>query len=209
VPWNTNTILDLSPTLLPSTGLSSNTYTSHLTRLTPHPYSIAHRRSWRLRATNVPRKSRIETQVKLGLELIDVSASTNAGLGTNPDAQLSSDSGDPVGEFSFIRVPKTASVKTKSRGVCGMCPSIFSFFSLCFLPCLQEYLLLKGCLFGEFAYASHWNSAQVVSLPHSKFGTGKRYSPKMVEYVPFSIRHTSRSLFIYFCSFSHSVVAAC
>ena len=81
--------------------------------------------SWQLRATNVPKKSRTETQVKLTLELNDVSSPRDAMTSTHQDTS-SSDSGEPVTGFSYIRVPITPSVKTKSRGVCGE-SSVFSF----------------------------------------------------------------------------------
>ncbi|KIM23266.1 hypothetical protein M408DRAFT_28061 [Serendipita vermifera MAFF 305830] len=72
--------------------------------------------SWELRATGVPKKSRIETQVKLNLELNDVSATASSGAGS--DARLTPEDGVPVKQYSYIRVPRTASVKTKTKGIC-------------------------------------------------------------------------------------------
>jgi hypothetical protein len=64
---------------------------------------------YRLTVHDVPPKSRVETQVRLRIELDDVS--TPAGLnGPRRPAEL----------WKFIRIPKTASVKTRNvKGQCG------------------------------------------------------------------------------------------
>ncbi|KAG8806748.1 SPT3 Dosage dependent suppressor of Ty-induced promoter mutations-like protein, partial [Serendipita sp. 399] len=73
--------------------------------------------SWQLQVHDVPKKSRVETQVKLRLDLLDVSGSPAS---SSSDAEGGS---KPVTQWSFIRVPQTASVKTRSKGVCNPDPT--------------------------------------------------------------------------------------
>lgn len=70
---------------------------------------------WLLQVHDVPRKSRTETQVKLRVQLVDVSASASP----YPDGST----GEPVTQYSHILVPNTPSVKTKTRGVGDPDPS--------------------------------------------------------------------------------------
>jgi hypothetical protein len=100
--------------------------------------------------------------VKLGLDLVDVSGSVNAGPGVNPDAQLNSESGEPVTDYDFIRVPKTASVKMKSRGVCGM--SSFSPFSPFPVP-VSACNVSPGPCSSRVAISGHYKCAGIHQVP--------------------------------------------
>ncbi|KAG8849265.1 SPT3 Dosage dependent suppressor of Ty-induced promoter mutations-like protein [Serendipita sp. 411] len=72
---------------------------------------------WQLQVHDVPKKSRVETQVKLRLDLLDVSGSP-----ASSSSELEG-GGNAVTKWSFIRVPQTASVKTRSKGVCNPDPA--------------------------------------------------------------------------------------
>lgn len=80
--------------------------------------------SLRLRVHDVPKKSRVETQVKLKLELVDVSQSSadidsiGGGVGISGITGANGN-GVPVKKWSYVKVPKTASVKMRNKGVCG------------------------------------------------------------------------------------------
>ncbi|CAG8769661.1 11602_t:CDS:2, partial [Acaulospora colombiana] len=66
--------------------------------------------------------SRVETQVKLRVELVEVSGAANseaAASTSNGGADLGLSYGKPATHWKYVKVPKTASVKVKSKGVCG------------------------------------------------------------------------------------------
>jgi hypothetical protein len=83
--------------------------------------------SYQLNVHEVPRKSRIETQVKLKLELVDLGGASSSG--DSAGTSNTGSSGTPVTKWNFVKVPKTASVKMRSKGVCGMTSPIALFLN--------------------------------------------------------------------------------
>jgi hypothetical protein len=111
------------PTYCPPRSFQSMDFTRPGPFLNPfHPSRMVPNNSYELRVLDVPRKSRVETQVKLRLELIEVSGvSTLESVASSSSAGVDSSLsyGKPVSLWKYVKVPKTASVKVKSKGVCG------------------------------------------------------------------------------------------
>ncbi|PVF97908.1 hypothetical protein CPB86DRAFT_785406 [Serendipita vermifera] len=128
----------------PSSAIpASDTEQSTTTRTSVFSAQTDFSARYELRVHDVPRKSRVETQVKLRMELVEVSgAASSEASASNSSFDVSTGLSyrKPATQWKYVKVPKTASVKVKSKNVCEPDPlTVLNLTAITYCATNSEY----------------------------------------------------------------------